>query len=288
MKTKIFLLSTWAAVIAALIIFEYFLADSLGIWATTSAQVVALLIAFIAFSLTKSKQKSDFTFTPPPRREVIGSTLVLSGGLLIAMFVRLFMQNIIVLAGLELVLIQPHSGSQISFILLAILLPTFLAEVLHRGIFLPRVMQTFSKDDKEQGTRVLLISAALFAVTALDFAGIFGLFVMGFALSWVVWRGKSLFVPLIFHIIYNALVRGEALLLAAEEPWLIGNFGASMDIWQIVGFAFVAIGVATPSLFIGTKMLNEKKLRDGGETFSLILVTLILLLIGVSISFFAR
>jgi len=292
MKTKIYFLCTWVAVIATLILFEHFLSEQLGIWATSLAHVIALIVAITMFAMAKIKNKTKFTLELVPRRETIGSSIVLSGGLLIAMFVRLLMQNLVALIGLDFVLISHHTGDQITFVVLAILLPTIFAEILHRGIFLPRIIQLFTKSNEsinEQKTHILLISAALFAVTALDLAGMFGLFILGLFITWVVLRTNSMLVPLIFHIIYNALVRGEALLLAAEEPWLIGNFGAAMDIWQIVGFAFIALGVATPSIYFGARLLDEQEKRSSNsEIFSLVLVTLILMLIGVSVTFFAR
>lgn len=100
----------------------------------------------------------------------------------------------------ESALMDPKTAAElVAALLCAALIPALSEELMFRGVLLSLIKR------KAGGARAAVISGALFALFHLSLQGMAALMVIGAFLSALTIRSGGLFLPILFHFVYNAV-----------------------------------------------------------------------------------
>jgi len=122
------------------------------------------------------------------------------------------------------------------------LFPAIFEELVFRGI----IFHGLKNEMKKWG--VILVSASAFAIIHLSVERLFPTFALGILLGYILWRGKSIYLTVGFHFLYNGLF----FILARESDFLVTYENYSIEM-TIGGTILFIVG-----LFVFNKATNPK------------------------------
>ncbi|MEM6878651.1 MAG: CPBP family intramembrane glutamic endopeptidase [Bacteroidota bacterium] len=115
------------------------------------------------------------------------------------------------------------------------ILPAVGEELLFRGLIQGRILPMFIKDRNAQ----VILAGLLFSVLHMEMAGILPRWALGIAFGYALLWSKSLWVPIIMHLVFNGL--------QAYQVWSSGEFQADTEVVALPQVVWIAAAIALPA-----------------------------------------
>lgn len=202
--------------------------------------LIGLPLSFIflgAFSLAailffKLNVKEALQLKIPGKGQVFGTIIMAAGvGLPIAYISSFFIDAEVSNQFKEM--IQPLIDSNILIGLSIIALcPAIFEEIIFRGIVFHGLKQQLNK------WSVIIISALTFAVMHISFERLFPTFTAGLLLGFIQWRGRSIYLCMLFHFLHNGLF-----FILVRQDSFKEFYEANMVTLSLVGTALFLLGL---------------------------------------------
>lgn len=217
----------------------------------TQIMIIGLPLIFAWY--IKSDFKNTFSIKLPKIHHVLGGIILWGGvfilsGLISQILLYLFPQNMQVVERLNEVL--KVDDSLLLNVLVIAVMPAICEEVFFRGFVFRSLTQ--SKEKKAQIWGVIF-TGILFGFMHIDFIRVIPTSILGIALSYSVYKSKSIFIPMIMHFLNNSIAVFAMHTVKQEESLTI-----SFNNFEILIFIILII-VSLILIFIGSKLLGMNK-----------------------------
>lgn len=217
----------------------------------TQIMIIGLPLIFAWY--IKSDFKNTFSIKLPKIHHVLGGIILWGGvfilsGLISQILLYLFPQNMQVVERLNEVL--KVDDSLLLNVLVIAVTPAICEEVFFRGFVFRSLTQ--SKEKKAQIWGVIF-TGILFGFMHIDFIRVIPTSILGIALSYSVYKSKSIFIPMIMHFLNNSIAVFAMHTVKQEESLTI-----SFNNFEILIFIILII-VSLILIFIGSKLLGMNK-----------------------------
>lgn len=238
--------------------------------------------------------RTVFPFELPKLRQMFGALAIYFGAYMSAASVSIATTTVFPSsAKIEAAMISvlTERGEITAFIAAAVL-PSFCEELLHRGILLSGVRNYIHKRMTAKGRYnpvgerhvIVFILGAAFGLFHLDPIRFLPTAILGAGLSYIALRIGSLFMPVCLHFLNNAVSVVSAFMAQTarvQEDAAAVIAGIEYPVYAYIGMATMYIGLALPSLWVGSRLFAGSGERaNRGRMLAVMTAALILVLGG--------
>ena len=261
MKKKVLIYIEVILTVAAAVLVSALVSGTLAVaesytLALILSEVLMLAVAFGVSAVMRHPLKEVFPLDPPPIRKLLPSIAVAVGAYFVMSAVSAFttaafptLENTT-----DAALYQNYlKDANIYVIILAVVIvPAVCEELIFRGYVLNRLSKTASKP-----VVPIIVTGLIFSLVHADLYKLLPVAVMGIALSYIAVKTGSVLIPMILHMLNNAL--SIVMLFTAsggDAGWQV-SMTPSMLVWS--GLAYLAAGV-TIALW-GMRLFGTLKIK---------------------------
>ncbi|MCL1819472.1 MAG: CPBP family intramembrane metalloprotease [Oscillospiraceae bacterium] len=250
-------LSAFVTTMAIMLLVAAPIQYSWGLYGLAVTEFMFLLITLgFAFGF-KLNLKDVFPLKKPTMRHFFGSLLIYGGSYLLTLAVSyvqmyLFPQAAEVGQGLSEFF---TTESLFAALIIVAVMPGIFEEILHRGL----ILSTFG-GIKKTWLKVLVM-AVIFGIFHWHIFRFMPTAILGAGLTYMAIKTGSLWMPMLFHFINNAI--GILGAFSGESADGIVDAGAVyIDFGTAAGFALTFSGIAVGLLYLGWRVFNKRKAAD--------------------------
>ena len=246
-------------IICAMLVLGSVFSAKLGLWGTVVTELIMLAVLFLIIRLRREPLGQRFPMEGPPLGSLVSSLWLALGGYFLlsaaGCFMAAFFPSLTNTTDAYLYDNFMQNSSALTVVIAVVAVPAVCEELIFRGYFLNKLLSFHRRPFMP-----IAVSAALFAALHFDLYKFPITFIMGAVFGYVAYKTRSVWLPIVFHMINNALAVVE--LYSMNAPLEDDTLIAVIDDSNYVYLGIAALAIASGLLFSGLRRfgtINPKR-----------------------------